>query len=210
MAAHLRVRLGDWETGPDDDGVAFDTPESLSKNGWHKWRTITSHPLTDRNRTESLDWSIYYCDAAHGTQFTIRTNSRRTPLLVWGSIALDGLIIDTTWDQRVATFNDGASVPLGKGHHIFSRVPDFLKGRLYTQRNGYVGIARFGVTKPQRVTIGLYDWKHTSDGNASGGWQEELTTPAGLEEDGWVSTTQLHAEHSNEALKRSHLVLLLA
>lgn len=56
-------------------------------------------------------------------------------MLVWGSPQLDGVTIETQWDQRVARFGPGATVPLGNGEHVFDVIPESVNGRLYTKRN---------------------------------------------------------------------------
>ena len=181
------------------DGFAFDTRESLIEAGWQSWRTLKSYRvLVDlEDEKNQLKWSVFYRDAEPNESFSVRAHWDHRPLLVWGSVKLNDIVVDAAWDQRVATFGAGASVSLGNGDHFFDKVPEFLDGRLYTKRNGYQGIARFTVHRPQRVIVGLYDWRFMNAGNASGGWREELTSPEKLKQQGWELVTTLEARNSN-------------
>lgn len=188
----LLVCVSDWEKG---DG--YESPASMQDKGWAAWRSITSSPITDRERKKKTEWAIFYRDAKPGETHTIVTHPRRTPLLVWGSIDLDGLLCEAHWDQRVGTFGPGASIALGNGHHIFDGpIPEDLIGRRYAKRNGYLGISNFRVQRDQNVVIGVYDWKHTNDGSG-GDWQKELTSPPDLAKNGWKEIAQLKGTHSN-------------
>jgi hypothetical protein len=191
------------QTEATNDDLPLDSAESLKKRGWRAWQSIISHhALTDPKVLENqIKWQIYFRDAAPNEKFSIRTHKDHTPMLVWGSLQLENVIVETQWDQRVARFDEGVTVPLGNGHHIFDEIPEFLVGKLYTKRNGYTGITRFTIRQDQRVTIGLYDWKAMNDGNSSGGWKEELTSPEGLLEEGWKQVATLKARHSNPKIE---------
>ena len=189
----LIVCATDWEKG---DG--FESPDSLREKGWATWRQIISHPTTDRERKEKAEWVIFYRDAEPGETHSIRTNSKRTPLLVWGSVDLDGILCEAHWDQRVGSFGAGASVALGNGHHIFNgQIPEELIGRRYAKRNGYLGISHFHVARAQNVIVGMYDWAHMKDGGSGGDWLEELTSPSDMAKNGWKPFAQLKGTHSN-------------
>lgn len=197
----LLVPEAGWGEEVSDDGIAYDTHESLAKQNWHAWRTLTSyHATTDPNDEENhVKWAVFYREAANEV-ISVRTHPNYTPMLVWGSVQLGGVVVDAQWDQRVSQFNPGASVSLGNGHHIFDKVPEFLAGRLYSKRNGYQGLAHFRVEDDQRVFVAMYDWRAMNDGNG-GVWQEELTPPEVLKRTGWQEVTTLEPKHSHPSGK---------
>ncbi len=112
----LLVCVSDWEKGG-----RYESPASLRDKGWAAWRSLTSSPITDRKRTKKSEWFVFYRDAEPGETHAIVTHPRRTPLLVWGSIDLDGILCEAHWDQRVGTFGPGASIPLGNESSRFRR-----------------------------------------------------------------------------------------
>jgi len=189
VAAGLRQRLG------KSDG--YESPASMRDKGWVAWHSLTSSPITDRERKKKTEWVVFYRDAEPGETHSIATHPRRTPLLVWGSIDLDGILCEAHWDQRVGTFGPGANIALGNGHHIFDGPsPEDLIGRRYAKRNGYLGISNIRVHRDQNVVIGVYDWKHMNNGSG-GDWQKELTSPPDLAKNGWKEIAQLKGTHSN-------------
>lgn len=192
----LLVCATDWQIGNPDSGPAFDTDASLREKGWQ--RSVTLLSVETFGKQEQHEWSVYYRDLKDEDNFTVRTNAVRSPVLVWGSLDLGGLHVEPQWDQRVAVFDGGAALPMGNGQLLFHEVPEILKGRLYTKRNGYAGITRFTVTEDQTVFIGLYDWRHSDEGNPSGGWKEERTSPEQLQRDGWKKALDMQGWHSNE------------
>jgi|GEM_PF-2200878 serine/threonine protein kinase len=197
----LLMPEANWGEGAADDGFEYDTRQSLAKSNWHAWRTLTSYQATEDPEDEAnhVKWEVFYVDANPNDSFTIRTHPSHAPMLVWGSILMDDLLIDLQWDQRVSVFKPGASVSVGNGHHIFDEVPPFLAGRLYTKRNGYQGIVHFHVERDQRVVVGMYDWRAMNDGNASGGWKEELTPPDALKKMGWEEVATLQPTHTHRS-----------
>ena len=182
-----------------DPSWKFATRESLLAFGWSAWSDITSEHIriTPDQPEQHMQWSVFYRDAKPGEKYRVRTHWKHTPMLVWGSTQLDNAIVEPEWDQRVAVFGPGATVPLGNGEHVFNEVPEELIGHLYTKRHGYQGAARFRVDRDQRVTVGMYEWGHEHEGNASGNWQQELTSRREMAEQGWQETVQLVARHSD-------------
>lgn len=189
----LLVCNSDWSKGE-----GFESPASLQEKGWVAWRQLISSPITDRNQSQKTEWTVFYRDAVPGESHEITTHSRRTPLLVWGCIDLDGVLCEPHWDQRIGTFGPNATVPLGNGHHVFEGpIPETLIGRRYTKRNGYLGISRFRVERTQTVIVGMYDWAQMNNSGSGGPWQEELTSPLDMKKNGWKEIAQLQAVHSN-------------
>jgi serine/threonine protein kinase len=195
----LLMALPKTAEGKAPENVDSATLESLTSKGWQGWRSIES----DRQQAtpEVLKWSVFYRDVEPGDRVSVRTHGVHVPMLVWGSLDLNGINIKPQWDQRVSRFIEGASVSLGNGYHVFDEVPEFLEGRLYANRNGYQGITRFTVKRAQKVVVGFFDWKHMNDGNNSGGWRPELTSPTMLKNQGWVQIATLSARHSNASLE---------
>ena len=162
---------------------------------------LSRHVSAEEERDE---WIVLYKDVKPGEMYRVRLNETRTPLLIWGSIDMGGVIVETQWDQRVATFKPGATIPLGNGQLQFAEVPEFLDGCKYTKRNGYAGITRFGVARDQTVTVGFYDWRHMHDGNDSGGWKEQLTSPTQLQKEGWKEVVVMDGRDSDGNTKKMH------
>jgi len=194
----LLVPEANWGPRWFEDDFAYDTRESLAKRNWQAWRTLTSyHATTDpKNEANYVKWAVFYRDTGPNENFSIRTHANRTPMLVWGSLLIDDILLDVQWDQRVSVFNPGASVSLGNGDHVFDEVPEFLAGRLYTKRNGYQGFVRFRAERDQRIVVGMYDWREMNSGNTSGGWKEELTPPDTLKKTGWEEVATLQPRHT--------------
>jgi beta-lactamase regulating signal transducer with metallopeptidase domain/Leucine-rich repeat (LRR) protein len=96
----------------------------------------------------------------------------------------------------IADLKPGATVSLGNGNHRFDKIPDFLKGRRFTRRNGYLGILKFRVEKAQRVYFAVYGADWGGGGNPSGGWRKELVTRKQLEKQGWKEVGKLVGEHT--------------
>lgn len=185
-----------------DPSLKFATRESMIAFGWSAWNDITSeHVAAHPNQpTTEMKWSVFYRDAKPGEKYRVRTHWKHTPMLVWGSTKLDNVTVEPSWDQRIAVFGRGASVPLGNGSSIFHEVPDHLIGRLYTKRNSYSGAARFVVQRDQKVTIAMYEWGHENDGNPSGNWRHELTSREQMVQSGWREAGELNARHTNREL----------
>lgn len=193
----LLIPEAGWNAGASDNGITYDTAESLAKRNWHAWGTLTSYPATTDPNEEShhVRWAVFHRECSN-ENIAVRIHPDHTPMLVWGSLQLSNAVVDTQWDQRVSLFNPGASVSLGNGHHIFDEVPGFLAGRLYTKRNGYQGLVHFRVDRDQRVFVAMYDWRHMNDG--SGGlWQDELTPPDMLKRTGWEEVATLEPRHTH-------------
>ena len=175
-------------------GFAFDTRESLMEKGWKPSATLVSENIKTKQRQK---WSVMYQDVDPNRGLVIHTHSTVTPMVVWGSVDMNGVVVDAQWDQHVETFKKGATVPLGNGHHVFNEIPGYLDGLLYTKRNGYQGITHFSVKYPQRVFVALYDWRHMYDGNSSGDWHRELVTKEDMTKLGWKEVAVLKANHSD-------------
>ena len=94
----------------------------------------------------------------------------------------------------LAELKPGATVPLGNGEHRFDNIPEVLKGRTFTRRNGYQGILRFRVEQPQRVYFAAYGIEWGGGGNPSGDWQQELVTRSQLKKRGWMQVGKLIGE----------------
>lgn len=150
----LLVPHQDWDGSrttsiPDDHdpSLKFASRESLTAFGWSAWNDITSEHIQTRpdEPLKTMKWSVFYRDTKPREKYRIRVHWKHTPMLVWGSTKLDNVIVDPQWDQRIAVFGRGATVPLGNGSSVFHDMPNHLVGRLYTKRNGYSGATRFSV-----------------------------------------------------------------
>lgn len=108
---------------------------------------------------------------------------------------VDGLRIHH--DPPIAQLDDGKIVPLGNGQHIFIDVPEFVKGRKYTARDGYQGNLIFDVLEGQTVFVALYGKDWGGGGNPSGNWQHEVVSREQLEQQGWKQVGSLAVKHSN-------------
>ena len=185
------------------EDFAYDTRDSLTKKGWTLWRTVMSHHATTDPDVEEnqVKWTAFYQDVKPGEPFKVRTHQNHTSMLVWGSLDMGDVQVAHAWDQRVSVFGPGARIPLGNGHHYFDEVPESLDGLLYNKRNGYQGSTQFRVEKDQRVYAAFYDWQYMMDGNASGGWHEELTPPRKLKQMGWEEVGTMEGRHSNPEYK---------
>jgi hypothetical protein len=193
-----------------DPSLKFATRESMIAFGWSAWNDITSeHVAAHPNQpTTEMKWSVFYRDAKPGEKYRVRTHWKHTPMLVWGSTQLDGVRVEPQWDQRVAVFEPGSTIPFGIGAHVFTwhpfewewAAPEFLIGRLYTKRNGYQGVTRFRVDRDQQVTIAMYEWGHEHEGNPSGNWMPELTSRRDLAQMGWKQAGEMKARHTNSEL----------
>jgi hypothetical protein len=192
-----------------DPSLKFATRQSLIAFGWSAGKDITSEHIRTRpdQPREYMKWSVFYRDAKPGGKYRVRTHWKHTPMLVWGSTQLDNVIVEPEWDQRIAVFGRGSSVPLGNGSSVFNEVPDHLIGRLYTKRNGYGGAARFVVRRDQKVTIAMYEWGHENDGNPSGNWRHELTTRRQMAQANWQETGELRGLHTNRKLPDATWIL---
>lgn len=177
----------------------FATSQGLIAFGWSAWNDMTSEHVQTRpdQPLKTMKWSVFYRDAKPGEEYRVRTHWKHTPMLVWGSTQLDNVIVEPEWDQRVAVFEPGATVPLGNGHLVLEHVPEAINGRLFTKRNGYQGAARFRVTSDQKVTVAMYEWGHEHDGNASGNWMPELTSRRKMVEQGWEEAGEVRSRHSD-------------
>jgi hypothetical protein len=147
-----------------------------------------------------MQWSVFYRDAKPGEKYRIRTHWKHTPMLVWGSTQLDNVIVAPEWDQRVAVFGPGVTLPHGDGNLVFDHAPEALNGRLFTRRNGYQGATRFRVRSDQKVTVAMYEWGHEHEGNASGDWTSELTSRREMAEQGWQEAGEVASRHTNPKL----------
>lgn len=193
---------GSWTTSIPEDldpSLKFATRDGLLAFGWSAWNDITSEHIrvTPDQPERHMKWSVFYRDAKPGERYRVRTHWKHTPMLVWGSTQLDNVVVEPEWDQRVAVFEPGATVPLGNGHLVFEHVPEAINGRLFTKRNGYQGAARFRVTSDQKVTVAMYEWGHEHEGNASGNWMPELTSRRKMVEQGWQAAGEVASRHSD-------------
>ncbi len=182
-----------------DPSLKFATRESLLAFGWSAWNDISSEHIrvTPDQPEHHMQWSVFYRDAKPGEKYRLRTHWKHTPMLVWGSTQLDGVIVEPEWDQRVAVFGPGVTVPHGNGDLVFEHAPEAINGRLFTKRNGYQGAARFRVQSDQKVTVAMYEWGHEHEGNASGNWMSELTSRRKMAEQGWQEAGEVPSRHSD-------------
>lgn len=202
----LLIPHQDWDGSrttsiPEDHypSLKFATRESMIAFGWSAWNDITSeHVAAHPNQpTTETKWSVFYRDARPGEKYRVRTHWKHTPMLVWGSTQLDNVIVEPQWDQRVAVFGPGTTVPLANGNLVFDFAPEAINGRLFTKRNSYQGAARFRVQSDQKVTVAMYEWGHEHDGNPSGNWMPELTSRREMAEQGWEEAGEVHSRHSD-------------
>jgi hypothetical protein len=97
----------------------------------------------------------------------------------------------------IAKLEVGATVPLGNGAERFENIPENLKGRKFTRRDGYLGVLRFRVEKAAKVSFAVYGSDWGGGGNSSGGWKKELVTRKQLKQQGWKKSGKLISEHTN-------------
>jgi len=111
------------------------------------------------------------------------------------ALIIDGLKVHH--DTPISQLIDGKAIPLGTGHHIFIDVPESVKGRKFTARDGYQGNLRFDVLEGQTIFVALYGKDWGGGGNPSGNWQQEVVTREQMEQQGWQHFGSLAVKHSN-------------
>lgn len=91
----------------------------------------------------------------------------------------------------VRRFVDGAKIRGGSRDLEVQKVPDELRGFLYTDRSHRDGKLLFRMVEPQRVFMAMVKASWGGGGNSSGNWKHEVVKREDFEKQGWQLVTEV-------------------